>query len=115
MGIIARSRARLFAALALVAGLGVPALARAAPAAEQAGQGAHHGTFAIAMVVGVGLAALGCGIGQGKAIGAAMDGLARNPGAWKTMSTPFLMGIAFVEALTLFVWVLGILVYGKMS
>jgi F-type H+-transporting ATPase subunit c len=107
----ARSCSQLLTALAVFV---TPALAFASPPAEAA-SGTHDGTFAIAMVVGVGLAALGCGIGQGKAIGAAMDGLARNPGAWKTMSTPFLMGIAFIEALTLFVWVLGILVYGKMT
>lgn len=91
----------------------VPALARAAPAAEATADGPNDGTFAIATVVGVGLAALGCGIGQGKAVSSALDGLARNPGAWSTMSTPYLMGLAFVEALTLFVWVLGILVYSK--
>jgi F-type H+-transporting ATPase subunit c len=97
---------------AMFGAFGIPSVAHAAP---EAASGPHDGTYAVAMVVGAGLAALGCGIGQGKAIGAAMDGLARNPGAWKTMSTPFIMGIAFVEALTLFVWVLAILVYGQMG
>lgn len=107
------SRPRFVGMLAALAAFVSPALALAAP--EQAGSGPHDGTYALAIVVGVGLAALGCGIGQGKAVSAAMDGIARNPGAWKTMSTPFLMGIAFVEALTLFVWVLAILVYGAMG
>lgn len=109
-----RTRApRIIAALAALSSLALPALAHAEPAAATSGP--HDGTYALAIVVGVGLAALGCGIGQGKAVSAAMDGIARNPGAWKTMSTPFLMGIAFVEALTLFVWVLAILVYGAMG
>ena len=106
------SRVRFILGSIVLAAFGIPSVALAAP---EGGGGPHDGMFAIAMVVGAGLAALGCGIGQGKAVAAAMDGLARNPGAWKTMSTPFLMGIAFVEALTLFVWVLAILVYGAMG
>lgn len=51
----------------------LPSLAVAAP--EAATSGPHDGTYALAIVVGVGLAALGCGIGQGKAVSAAMDGL----------------------------------------
>jgi len=52
--------------------------------------------------VGLGLAALGCGMGQGRLVASAMDGIARNPQASKDMFVPMILGLAFIEALTIY-------------
>jgi len=56
---------------------------------------------------GLGAAAVGCALGQGKLVAAAMDGIARNPGAAKDMFVPMILGLAFIEALTIYALVFG--------
>ena len=58
--------------------------------------------LALASVIVLGLAALGCGLGQGKMVASAMEGIARNPGAAKDMFVPMILGLAFIEALTIY-------------
>lgn len=58
--------------------------------------------LALASGLGLGLAALGCGLGQGKMVASAMEGIARNPGAAKDMFVPMILGLAFIEALTIY-------------
>ena len=55
-----------------------------------------------AAALGLGLAAAGCGIGQGRATAAACEGTARNPGASGPIRIAFIIGIAFIESLTLY-------------
>ena len=52
--------------------------------------------------LGMGLAAGLCGLGQGKAVGSAVEALARNPGARANIQTFLILGLAFIESLTLF-------------
>lgn len=87
-----------------------PMIAMAAPAA---GGGPNDGIFAIAMGFGMGLAALGCGMGQGRAAAAALEGICRNPNAAEKVSTPMLLGLAFIESLTIFTFVIAFMIYGK--
>jgi F-type H+-transporting ATPase subunit c len=70
------------------------------------------GTFAIAMCLGVGLAAFGGGMGQGRAAGSALEGICRNPNAADKVFTPFILGLAFIESLVIFTFVTAFLVYG---
>jgi F-type H+-transporting ATPase subunit c len=60
-----------------------------------------------AAVLGVGLAALGCGIGQGKATASACEGMARNPGIAGPIRITLIIGLAFIESLTLYITVLA--------
>ncbi len=55
----------------------------------------------------VGLAALGGGFGQGRTAAAALEGMARNPSAGN-FQTPMIIGLAFIETLTLFAFVIAI-------
>ena len=57
----------------------------------------------------VGLAALGCGLAQGRAIAAALEGIARNPQAADKIQTPMLIGLVFIETLVLFTFGFGFL------
>ncbi|HET7103692.1 MAG TPA: ATP synthase F0 subunit C [Terracidiphilus sp.] len=52
--------------------------------------------------IGMGLAAGMCGIGQGKAVGSATEALARNPGTRAGIQLLLVLGLAFIESLTLF-------------
>jgi F-type H+-transporting ATPase subunit c len=56
----------------------------------------------IGVGLGMGLAAGLCGLGQGKAVGSTTEALARNPGARGNLLTFMLIGLAFIESLTLF-------------
>jgi F-type H+-transporting ATPase subunit c len=58
-------------------------------------------------VLGYGLGAVGPGIGLGLLIGKALEGIARQPEAAGTVRTTMFIGIAFVEALALFGFVLA--------
>ena len=73
-----------------------------AQAGDAAAGGSSKGLLGIAAAFGMGIAAFGCGLGQGKVGAAAMEGIARNPGAAKSMFTPMILGLVFIETLVLF-------------
>ncbi|MCA9710363.1 MAG: ATP synthase F0 subunit C [Myxococcales bacterium] len=104
---------RLTPFVAFLTCLFAPMIAMAAP--ESAGPTPTDGIFAIAMGFGMGLAALGCGMGQGRAAAAALEGICRNPNAAEKVNTPMLLGLAFIESLTIFTLVTAFLIYGKFS
>lgn len=57
----------------------------------------------VAASLGLGFAALGCGIGQGRATASACEGMARNPGIAGAIRITLIIGLAFIESLTLYV------------
>ena len=56
-------------------------------------------TAGFAMAIGSSL----CALAQGKAIASAVEGMARNPGAAKAIQLAMLIGLAFIESLSLYV------------
>lgn len=68
---------------------------------------------AVALAIGLGLpfAALGCGIGQGLAIKGAMEGMARQPEASGKIQTVMLIGLALIESLTIYAFVVTLLLF----
>lgn len=56
----------------------------------------------IGIGLGIALAAGLCGLGQGKAIASATESVARNPGATASIQFLLILGLAFIESLTLF-------------
>jgi F-type H+-transporting ATPase subunit c len=56
----------------------------------------------IGIGLGIALAAGLCGLGQGKAVGSAVESVARNPGATSSIQLLLILGLAFIESLTLF-------------
>jgi len=56
----------------------------------------------IGVGLAMGLAAGLCGLGQGKAVASATEALARNPGTRAGIMTLLVLGLAFIESLTLF-------------
>jgi F-type H+-transporting ATPase subunit c len=71
-------------------------------------QGAASGNQfnALAVGIGMGIAAGLCGLGQGRATASASEALARNPGARPGIQLFLILGLAFIESLTLFTFVL---------
>ncbi len=96
--------AMLFGALALFSS----ALAFAQPAGEAAhGGGSRELGLAIGAGLAVGLAALGGGLGQGRAASSALDGIARNPQASGKIFTPMIIGLALTESLVLLAFLIA--------
>ena len=60
----------------------------------------------VAAGIGMALAAFGTGIGQGHGVQGACDGIARNPGAKAGIQLAMIFGLAFIESLVLFIWVM---------
>lgn len=87
----------LFMTLA-VACFAVPAFAQTA--------GAPVSLVPIGAGIGMGIAAGLCGLGQGRAVGSAVEALARNPGARAGIFTFLVLGLALIESLTLFTLVI---------
>ena len=56
--------------------------------------------------IGMALAAGLCGLGQGRAAASATEALARNPGARAGIQLLLVLGLAFIESLSLFTMVI---------
>ncbi len=83
------------------------ALCFASPAFAQAGAASSDAGYkALAVGIGMGIAAGLCGLGQGRATASASEALARNPGARPGIQLFLILGLAFIESLTLFTFVL---------
>jgi len=85
--------------------------ASVAMAAEEGGKGNPIALAAIMLAagLGIGLAALGTGIGQGHAIRGATEGVSRNPGASGKILTTMLVGLAMVESLAIYALVVSLI------
>jgi F-type H+-transporting ATPase subunit c len=72
------------------------------------GQGADAASQWVPLAAGLGMAlAAGlCGLGQGKATASATEALARNPGARPGIFIFLILGLAFIESLALFTFVI---------
>jgi F-type H+-transporting ATPase subunit c len=63
----------------------------------------------LAACLGMALAAGLCGLGQGKATASSAEALARNPGARPGIFLFLILGLAFIESLALFTFLIVIL------
>ncbi len=70
--------------------------------------------MAIAIAVGIGLAAMGGTLSQGRLGAAGLEGIARNPACTEKLFVPMILGLAFIESLVLFTWVLMYLMLDKL-
>lgn len=68
----------------------------------------------LAIGLGFGLAALGGALGQAKIGSAFQEGVSRNPGASKTLFTPLILSLVFVETLVLFTFLIMYMLMGKL-
>jgi F-type H+-transporting ATPase subunit c len=102
--------------MAIFAGLMIIALPAIAMASEEAGESAgflKEFGLALGAGLGLGLAAFGGGLGQGKTAAAALEGIARNPGASDKMFVPMIIGLALIESLVLYTFIIAIFLQAK--
>jgi F-type H+-transporting ATPase subunit c len=95
--------------------LASPLLAMAQEAANAASSGASFrgGLIALGANLGVGIAAFGSGLGQGRMAASAMESIGRNPNSAGAIFVPMIIGLAFIEALTLYALVIAIFLQAK--
>ncbi len=66
----------------------------------------NKGLGYIAAGIGFGIAAGLCGIGQGRVAAAACEGMARNPSAYNRVQLALILGLALIESLVIFTFVI---------
>jgi len=74
----------------------------------------YFGLIGLGICLAIGLAAMGCGAGIGRALSAALEGTARQPEASGNLRTTLIIGAALIESLTIYALVIGILLLGKL-
>lgn len=100
-------RSLMFVAMAVLA---VPGTAMAQAAAPTGGAQDWLGPFAVlAAGIGFAIAAGLCGLSQGRTAASAVDAMARQPGNTNRIQTAMILGLAFIESLVLFVFVIAVI------
>ena len=69
--------------------------------------------YAMAAAISIAIAAFGGALGQGRAVTAALEGIARNPGASDKIFMPMIIGLALSESLVIYVLVISFILSGK--
>jgi F-type H+-transporting ATPase subunit c len=98
-----------------MAGMAILASPLLAMAQEAAGSGAplRAGLIAVAANIGIGIAAFGSALGQGRMAASAMESIGRNPNSAGQIFVPMIIGLAFIEALTLYALVIAFFLQAK--
>jgi F-type H+-transporting ATPase subunit c len=100
-------RSLMVAAMAVLAAPGVAfAQTASAPGDARAWVGPYAvlvAGFAMAFAAGL------CGLGQGRAVAAAVDAMARQPGAAARIQTAMIIGLALIESLAIYVLVVAMI------
>ena len=84
------SKISTFAQFALILFLATPAFAGA------------EGLTAVGAALAISVAAFGGALGQGRAAAAALEGIARNPGAKGDLFVPMILALALIESLVIY-------------
>jgi F-type H+-transporting ATPase subunit c len=103
---------QLFVTVFAGAMLAILAGAPMAMAAEGAGAGEAGGMIALGAGLAIGLGGLGCGMGQGRAVASAMESIGRNPNSADRLFTPMIIGLALIESISLYAFVIGLKLSG---
>lgn len=84
--------------------------------AEEVAGAASSGKGLIGLGAGlaIGLAAIGGALGQGKTVSSALDGIARNPAAQGKIFTPMIIGLALIESLVIYAFVIAFFLNGHL-
>jgi F-type H+-transporting ATPase subunit c len=89
--------------------LAVPAFAQEAAT----GNASQAGLLGLASALTIAIAAFGGALGQGKTAQAALDGIARNPAAQGKLFVPMIIGLALIESLVIYAFVIAFMLLGK--
>ncbi len=108
------AKKKILSLLSFLAVFAVSAVAFAQDDAQLAiVKASQGGWIALGATIGLGLAALGGALGQGRTAATALDGIARNPGAADKLFTPMILGLALIESLVLYSLLIALMLLGK--
>ena len=71
------------------------------------------GLYALSAGLAIALAAFGGALAQGRVGASAMEGIARNPQAQKTMFIPMIIVLALIESFVIFSFAIAMIIAGK--
>lgn len=74
----------------------------------------YLGMLALAAGMGLPIAVIGAGLGQGRAAAAGLEGMARQPEAGGQIQTAMIIALAFIEALVIYALVMFFILSGKL-
>ncbi len=74
--------------------------------------GSDKGLIALGAGLAIGIAALGGALGQAKTAASALEGIARNPAAQGKIFTPMIIGLALIESLVIYAFVIAFFLNG---
>ena len=93
--------------LLMVFSLGMLFVGQLAMAQDGAVSGATDPYASLSAALAIGIAAFGGAIGQARAAAAALEGIARNPNAQGKIFVPMIIGLALIESLVLYAFVIA--------
>ncbi|MFK8137381.1 MAG: ATP synthase F0 subunit C [Bdellovibrionales bacterium] len=73
------------------------------------------GTLGFSAALAISVAALGGAFGQGMAASSALEGIARNPAAQPKLFVPMIIGLALIESLVIYAFVIAFQLVGKIA
>lgn len=79
------------------------------------GGSTDKGMYAMAAALAIGLPALGGALAQGKTASMALESIGRNPNAADKVFVPMILGLALIESLVIYGFIIAILVQGKIG
>lgn len=74
-----------------------------------------YGLVALAAGLGIAIAAFGGALGQGRTAAVALEGIARNPSAAGQIRGPMILGLALIESLVIYAFVITLLLMLKVG
>jgi len=73
----------------------------------------YFAAIAIAVAL-LSIAAFGCGLGQGRVVSSAVEAMARQPSMAAKIQLAMIIGLAFIESLTIYSLMLSFILLGKL-
>ena len=74
----------------------------------------YLGLLALGVALGLPIAVIGAGLGQGKAAAAALEGVARHPEAAGKIQTMMIIALALIESLVIYALLMFFMLQGKL-
>lgn len=74
----------------------------------------YFSSLAFGIIFGLAIAAATCGLAMGKAISHALESMARQPELSGGLQTNMIIGLAFIESLTIYTLVVAFMLFAKL-
>jgi len=74
----------------------------------------YWGLLGLGVAIGLPIAVIGAGLGQGRAVAAGLEGMARQPEAAGTIQTAMIIGLAIIESLVIYALVMFFMLNPKL-